>query len=155
MNSSTIKLFGDRLAIQLGRTVAIALAPVLERLEERVGAVEDRVNAFVPRRPITVTTKARHRDVVRHLGNRCPCCGVEVVLDVQGCVIGEYDHFYSRERRVFHETWLICLSCHGDLTYGQVLRVKRLDAFKEYQRKAQEYEAGVQAVLVFPEVGSR
>ena len=139
----------------IGNTVSIALAPVLERLEERVGAVEDRVSAFVPRRPITETTKARHRDVVRYLGGRCPCCGVEVVLDDQEGVVGEYDHFYSRERREFHETWLVCSGCHGDLTYGRVLRAERLDAFKEYQRKAQEHEEGGQALLPFSDVNTR
>ncbi len=105
--------------------------------------------------PLLETTKASHRNAVKRLGGRCPCCGLSQVIDSMGHSIGEYDHFYSRERREFHETWLICETCHSDLTTGRVPRSERLDAFKEYQRRAKGIDGGTQAVLPFSAVAGK
>ena len=127
------------LARTLAEAVTSALEPLVIQLDERLAAVEDRVAANVPRRPITDTTKRRHRDVVAALGGRCPCCGIVEVLDGDGKPDGaEYDHFYSRERREFADTWLICRSCHR----GMRDRAAYTVAFNAYQQRSAMVEEG-------------
>ena len=92
--------------------LAASLAPYVATLEQRLAAVEDRVAANVPRRPITESVRRRHRAVLTALGGRCPCCGVMHVLDEAGRVsAAEWDHYFSRERRAFEEVWLVCRPC--------------------------------------------
>tara|TARA_R110002096_G_scaffold226108_3_gene415426 strand:+ start:14534 stop:14935 length:402 start_codon:yes stop_codon:yes gene_type:complete len=121
-----------------------AITPHLSRIETKLDAVEKRIAAHVPRRPVTDSTKRRHRDVVSALGGRCPCCGVNAVLGDTGAVLdAEYDHFYSRERRDFTETWLICKRCHRDM--GD--RIHHTAAFQAYQQRALQIEAGQLALF--------
>ena len=47
----------------------------------------------------------------------------------------EFDHFYSRERNGFEDTWLICVPCHQRLTIGGE-RAQQTDAFNLYQMRA-------------------
>ena len=47
-----------------------AITPHLSRIETKLDAVEKRIAAHVPRRPVTDSTKRRHRDVVSALGGR-------------------------------------------------------------------------------------
>lgn len=123
----------------LAKAIHDALAPHLQRIETKLDAVEARIASHVPRRPVTDSTKRRHKEVVAALGSRCPCCGVSEVLDATGVVQrAEYDHFYSRERRDFAETWLICVPCHRDMSD----RVRYTAAFQAYQQRAVQIEAG-------------
>ena len=123
----------------LTKAIHDALTPQLERIETKLEAVEERIAAHVPRRPVTEATKQRHRDVVATLGRRCPCCGINEILDECRAVVdAEYDHFYSRERREFTETWLICRSCHLDMSD----RTEHTAAFQAYQQRAAQIEAG-------------
>lgn len=114
------------------------VVPILERLERHVQAIGLRVDEVVPRRPITESTKELHRQTVLQLGGRCPCCLVIPVLDGEGSVIGEFDHFYSRERNAFEETWLICRPCHLRMRD----RAMFTDEFRSYQRRAAAIESG-------------
>jgi hypothetical protein len=47
----------------------------------------------------------------------------------------EYDHFYSRERNAFEDSWLICTPCHTRLTFGGE-HTQVADAFNVYQGRA-------------------
>lgn len=130
----------------LGQAVAAAVGARLAQIERQLGRVEQRVDGFVPRRPITDTVKARHRAVLRELGGRCPCCGKREVLDSRGGVAlgSEWDHFYSRERRDFADVWLLCKACHREMG----TRHDRTIEFLAYQRRAVAFEAG--QMEIFP-----
>jgi hypothetical protein len=137
----------QELAAQLGNAVATALVPYMSRIENRLVNVEERVVAFVPRHPLTDSVKARHREVVARIGGRCPCCGERVVLDADGCVLdAEYDHWYSRERRAFEDTWLICRPCHR--RFAREGRTERSVEFHAYQRKAARAKASEPTQIV-------
>lgn len=128
------------LASAIGAAVAAALGPVLERIEAQLADVDARVSAFVPRRTITDSVKVRHRDVLRELGGRCPCCGTTPVVDDAGAVLqgAEWDHYYSRERRDFGEVWLICRPCHR----GMRDRHEPTAEFQAFQRRAAAIDGG-------------
>lgn len=129
----------DTLHRTITDALSASLAPYVATLESRLAAVEDRIASNVPRRHITDSTKQRHKAIVTALGSRCPCCGVNVVLDEDGRVLeADYDHFYSRERREFTETWLICRPCHR----GMGDRIQYTAAFQAYQQRAVQIEAG-------------
>ena len=129
----------DNFDAVIAAAVTQALEPHIERLEIKLGAVEARISAFVPRRTITESTRKRHKEVVAQLGRRCPCCGTSEVLSVFGEVVNaEYDHFYSRERRNFEETWLICKPCHLTMTD----RTPHVAAFQAYQSRAKQIGDG-------------
>ena len=98
---------------------------------------------------ITERVKQRHRETTLYLGCRCPCCSERFVVEESGAVTqgAEFDHFYSRERRQFHETWLVCKPCHLELTAGK--RAEHLDAFRAYQRRAKRLNACKQTELPF------
>ncbi len=128
----------------ISAALTASLAPFVATLEARLAAVEDRVAANVPRRPITESTRKRHKAVLAKLGGPCPCCGVTRVLDDNGRVVAaEFDHFYSRERRTFQETWLVCRPCH--LMMG--VRTKFAAAFEAYQQRAAQIESWRKALF--------
>lgn len=133
-------------ATAIGEAVAAAVGARLAQIERQLGRVEQRVDGFVPRRPITDTVKARHRAVLRDLGGRCPCCGKREVLDSRGGVVqgAEWDHYYSRERREFADVWLLCKPCHREMG----TRHDRTIEFLAYQRRAVAFEAG--QMEIFP-----
>ena len=138
----------QELSRQVAVDVARAVAPMLRQIYARIANVEQTVNAYTPRRNLTESTKRRHREVVTYLGGRCPCCGEVFVVDGAGDVLpgAQYDHFYSRERRGFAETWLICRPCHLELTHGD--RAERTIEFQAYQRKAAKLGNGAQLALL-------
>lgn len=124
---------------QSGELTATTLLSALQRLEQQIHYIGRRVDEFVPRRPIPSSVKERHIIIVSQLGGRCPCCGVESVLDESGAIInGEFDHFFSRERNAFEETWLICRSCHLQMKD----RIRFTDQFRVYQQRAAAIEGG-------------
>lgn len=128
----------------ISAALATSLAPYVAQLEARLAAVEDRVAANVPRRPITETVKRRHKAVLLALGGRCPCCGVARVLDESGRVAAsEWDRYFSRERRAFEEIWLVCRPCHLRMAD----RTKFAAAFEAYQQRAETVEAGQLALF--------
>ena len=129
------------------RIFSNSIAPALKRIEARMIRIEKTVTRFVPRMAITEKVKERHRETTLYLGNRCPCCSAVYVVDELGAVVhgSEFDHFYSRERRQFHETWLVCKPCHLELTAGK--RAEHLDAFRAYQRRAKPLNRGKQVEL--------
>ena len=113
------------------------ILPILEQLQEQVSSIDEKVSAFVPRRHLTESTKQQHISAITLLVGRCPCCGVsDVVID--GMVLGQFDHFYSRERSGFTETWLICLNCHRDMKD----RALFTSEFECYQKRAAAIEGG-------------
>ena len=123
----------------LAQAISGARRPRVDRLEARLIALEERVAANVPRKSISAATKQRHREAVTALGGRCPCCGVTEIINTHGAVIdAEYDHFYSRERRNFDETWLICRPCNRDMKNRHL----RTSEFQAYQRRAAQLESG-------------
>lgn len=115
------------------------LLPILQRLEHRLAHIGQRVEDVIPRRPIPESVKQRHREAIKALGGRCPCCGIMDILDTLGEVIGaEYDHFYSRERNALEDTWLICRTCH----LGMKDRARFTDQFRVYQQRVVAVEWG-------------
>jgi hypothetical protein len=129
----------DTLYRALTEALDASLAPYVAALEARLAAVEDRLAAHVPRRPITESVRRRHRAVLAALGGRCPGCGLARVLDEAGCAsAGEWDHYFSRERRAFEEVWLVCRPCHLRMAD----RAKFAAAFEAYQQRAEQIEAG-------------
>lgn len=96
-------------------------------------------------RPLKIGLRpSRHGSVLAALGGRCPCCGLARVLDDGGRVVGaDFDHYYSRERRDFTETWLICRPCHRRMTD----RTQFASAFEAYQQRADSLEVS-QLVLL-------
>lgn len=115
------------------------VVPMLHRLEQHVISISEHIHQYVPRKPIPVSVKERHRLVIAALGSRCPCCGLAKVLDPEGRILdAEFDHFYSRERNAFEETWLICRSCHQQMRDRPIFT----DEFRSYQRRAAAVEGG-------------
>lgn len=115
------------------------IMPILEELQSSVSMIEERVTSFVPRKHITDTVKQRHIRVISVLGGQCPCCGTTQIVDEYEMVIeAEFDHFYSRERRYFEDTWLICRDCHIGMKY----RTDFLPEFQVYQRRAKVIDNG-------------
>ena len=134
----------DTLHQAISDALAASLGPYVTALENRLAAVEDRIAANVPRRPITEWIKRRHRAVLIALGGRCPCCGVARVLDDTGRVLAaDWDHYFSRERRAFEEVWLVCRPCH----LRMVDRTKFASAFETFQQRAESFEAGQLALF--------
>lgn len=121
-----------------GEVAVSSIIPILERLEHQISYVVLRVEEFIPRRHIPDTVKQRHREAIKVLGGRCPCCGINSVLDDNGQAAGEYDHFYSRERNTLEETWLICIPCHREMKD----RARFTDQFKVYQSRIVAVEGG-------------
>lgn len=66
--------------------------------------------------------------------------GTHQVVDALGEVLrgAEWDHYYSRERRDFHDVWLICRVCHR----GMRDRHERTIEFQAYQKRAAAIEYG-------------
>lgn len=115
------------------------ILPILEELQSSVLSIEERVTSFVPRKHITGTVKQRHINVIWSLGGHCPCCGVvEIVSEDSLISEAEFDHFYSRERRDFMDTWLICRECHLNMKN----RIDFLAEFQVYQRRAKNIDNG-------------
>lgn len=114
------------------------LFPILEQMQRHLSKIERRVDEFVPRRHITETVKRKHIEIITLLGDRCPCCGVNQILDDGIICNAEFDHFYSRERREYEDTWLICKSCHLNMC----TRSDYIDEFRCYQKKARALEGG-------------
>lgn len=122
-----------------GELALSTILPILERLETEVQTISERVSSFAPRKNLTEHTKQRHVAVVSALGGRCPCCGVSEVLDCANrATSGEFDHFFSRERNAFEDTWLICTDCHQSMKD----RAQFTDEFRTYQRRAAAIENG-------------
>lgn len=115
------------------------ILPALEQIQESVSTIEERVNLFVPRVPLTTSVKQKHQQVISSMGGRCPCCGVREIVDKQGLVVeAEFDHFYSRERNGFTDTWLICRPCHLSMKN----RADYSAEFQVYQRRALMFDNG-------------
>lgn len=121
-----------------GEMTLTVVLPILLRLEHHVRTLRHRIDEYVPRRSITESVKERHRLAVIALGRRCPCCGLVDAVDNEGRILGEFDHFYSRERTAFEETWLICRSCHLQMRDRSAFT----DEFRSYQRRAAAIEGG-------------
>lgn len=120
-----------------GELAVNTLLPILQRLEWEIQSISERVHQFVPRKSLSETVKAQHRHIVVSLGGRCPCYGFVILVDPGGRLLaGEYDHFYSRERNAFEDTWLICKDCHLSMKD----RAEYIDEFRTYQRRAAAIE---------------
>jgi hypothetical protein len=118
---------------------AAQILPILEELQSSVLMIEERIVSFVPRKHITDTVKNRHINVIWSLGGHCPCCGIaEIVIEDVVISEAEFDHFYSRERRYFEDTWLICRECHLSMKN----RIEYLPEFQVYQRRAKNIDNG-------------
>lgn len=104
----------------------------LDRIEYRVDTLEQRLPQR--RREITKTTRLLLADAALALGGRCPCCGLVDVVDADGVVHNaEFDYFYSNQLPSGDHAWLICLTCHSNLTTGKFLRTEADAHFKSFQ----------------------
>lgn len=113
------------------------------RIESRLDAIAER-----GRRRIKDTTKG---EIVRQtdlLGGRCPCCGVAAVTD-SGHKLphAEFDHFYANSAPDADHVWLICISCHAELTRHVSKRDERNAEFQAFQAKRRRLP-GVQLRLI-------
>ena len=70
----------------------------------------------------------------------CPSCEDAMVLQRGGCLPGaEYDHFFHRGLNRPEHGWLICRTCHADLTNGGYLvRFAKLPEFRAFQSRVIE-----------------
>ena len=69
---------------------------------------------------------------------RCPCCSEAEVLNARGaCLPGaEFDHFFHSGLNRPEHGWLICRSCHHEVTTGGYLvRFARMPEFRAFQTK--------------------
>lgn len=114
------------------------ILPMLEQLQSSVLTIEEKVLSYVPRKPLTQTVKQRHQIIITYMGGRCPCCGVSEIINEFGVLEAEFDHFYSRERARFEDTWLICKPCH----LAMKNRAEYLAEFQVYQRRALTLDDG-------------
>ncbi len=122
----------------------------VDRLGYRTAEVEKTVQVLASRgrRKINDNVKSQHRHAVGLMGGNCPCCGVKKII-VDGIKVdAEDDHFYQNSLADKEHTWLICKSCHRDLTLGKVARGSREPEFKAYQNKMQRLP-GFQPAMMF------
>ncbi|WP_139323345.1 hypothetical protein [Roseomonas sp. TAS13] len=76
---------------------------------------------------------ALHRTPYR---GRCPCCDREPVLDAAGLPLEgtEFDHAFHRRLNRPEHGWLVCRSCHREMTHGGYLaRFGCLAEFRAFQ----------------------
>ena len=72
-----------------------------ERVERRVDGLSEDVAAIKfkllnGRRNLSASTKREHENAIRLLGDRCPCCGENAVVNERGISkFAQYDHFYA------------------------------------------------------------
>jgi hypothetical protein len=67
---------------------------------------------------------------------QCPCCNAAQVLTADGQPVegAEFDHFFHRGFNRPEHGWLICKSCHNELTQGGYLvRFSRTPDFRRFQ----------------------
>jgi hypothetical protein len=92
-------------------------------------------------------TKRIHREIIRMepFNGRCPCCLQAKVVSDDGTLIppAEFDHFLGVVFSAPVHSWLICRSCHQDLTNDRHLTwYHRLTTrFRRYQAAAEAYTA--------------
>jgi len=100
------------------------------------------------RRRIKDTTKGQLVRDTDRLGGRCPCCGVAVVTeDGRHLPHAEFDHFYANSAPDADHCWLICASCHAELTRNVAKRDERNAEFQAFQAKRRRLP-GVQLALI-------
>jgi hypothetical protein len=67
---------------------------------------------------------------------QCPCCNAAQVLTAENQPVegAEYDHFFHRGLNRPEHGWLVCKSCHIELTHGGYLfRFSRMPDFRRFQ----------------------
>lgn len=64
--------------------------------------------------------------LVGKTGGLCPCCrrservivsNGQLLRDERGQPLGQFDHFFSKDRNKFEDMWLICVPCHDMLNH--------------------------------------
>ncbi len=69
----------------------------------------------------------------------CPCCGLRRVIDENGNVIGDLDHWTDDPRKnAAHQMWLISSECNQAFRTKKKLRHDYQSAFNEFQRRLSE-----------------
>ena len=70
-------------------------------------------------------------------GGNCPCCWqvpVRLTDDHQLCDGVEYDHYWKPSMNEPGQGWLICKSCHEELTQGEpIVRYFHKEAFRSFR----------------------
>jgi hypothetical protein len=96
------------------------------------------------RREIKDGINRHHVVALATLGGRCPCCRLTDVVGADGkkTAAGEFDHLYSASKPDIEHTWLICKSCHSDLTAGRIARDEREAEFQTYQNRGRRMTPG-------------
>lgn len=107
----------------LGGSVHEVKADVID-IKTRLTVLESQRSA---RKEVKLPTKARHLEVMRARGNRCPKCD-KVAARV------EIDHFWQNQIADFEHTWPLCHDCHAELTHGRVKRDDVTDLFTAYHK---------------------
>lgn len=113
----------------------------LERVERQQQTQEQSIHEIWQeirgrRRRISDKTKALLVWQLHCLGGRCPCCARQTVVEQQRRVNNaEFDHFMASSLPDENHVWLICKTCHDDLTTGRVARDQRLAEFNAFQNQ--------------------
>jgi Rha family phage regulatory protein len=107
----------------LGGSVHEVKADVID-IKTRLTVLESQRSA---RKEVKTATKARHLEVMRSRGNRCPMCD-RVAVRI------ETDHFWQNQIADFEHTWPLCHECHADLTHQRVKRDDVTDLFTAYHK---------------------
>ena len=132
------------------------VAPIVERmdanflrtwqqqsdLDNRVTRIEEHlgyISARIPQRRREITAKTREEIAfdALSLGGRCPCCNMVDVVSADASVINnaEFDHYYSNQMPDAMHVWLICKTCHTELTAGRLPRTEADAHFRSFQSR--------------------
>lgn len=107
----------------------------LKRGQARIEARLDEI-AKSGRKRIKDSVKGQIVTNTDQLGGRCPCCGVtSVTQDGYRLPHAEFDHFYANSAPDADHVWLICISCHAELTRHVAKRDERNAEFQAFQAK--------------------
>jgi Rha family phage regulatory protein len=89
------------------------------------------------RREITQKTRNEIQFVMHRLGGRCPCCGLNDVVDCLGDKVSgaEFDHFFTNQWANVDAVWLLCDECHAKVTSGVTTHDEMVEHFRSYQTR--------------------
>lgn len=101
------------------------------------------------RKKIKDSVKSEIVSSIQMLGGSCPCCGLKKIVGDNSELLGnpEFDHFYQNSQPGIDHVWLICKSCHAELTYGKIQRGDRQDEFNAFQKKRRRLPKAQQTLL--------
>lgn len=116
-----------------------------EELLQKLQEIEDRKTIPAPekkkssRKTISVADMREAARTVSESGEYCPCCKeVKVAEGDERINPGEFDHYYANQWATADHIWLICSTCHDNITHGRVNRRLTNALFEAYQTRREQ-----------------